>query len=76
MATDSRQQPGNRALQVQAAETLLAVGKADEGLALLQRVLDREPTHAGAHRALADYYDKQGQPDRAKQHRRLAAGSP
>jgi Tfp pilus assembly protein PilF len=38
----------------------------------LARVLERHPDHRGAHAALADYYDRIGQPARAAEHRQRA----
>jgi predicted Zn-dependent protease len=72
LAVDSNQQPRNLDLRVRAAAALLDVGKAEQGLALLQHVLERAPENAAAHAVLADYYTKQGQPDRAKYHRRFS----
>lgn len=72
LAVDSKQQPGNLALQLRAAAALLDVGKAEQGLDLVQRVLRRDANNAAAHGVLADYYQKLGQSDRASFHRRLA----
>ena len=52
----------------------LAGPQAPQGLDLLGRVLDKHPEHAGAHAALAEYYERIGQPGRAAEHRRRAAG--
>jgi tetratricopeptide (TPR) repeat protein len=46
-----------------------------EGVAWLQSVLRYEPDHAGAHRALADYYTKVGELKLAHRHRRRAAAA-
>jgi predicted Zn-dependent protease len=72
MAVDSKQQPGNVALHVRAAAALLDVGKAEQGLDLVQRVLRGDANNTAAHGVLADYYQKLGQNDRASFHRRLA----
>jgi predicted Zn-dependent protease len=69
-------QPDNLALQVRAAEALLADGKTEQGLALLQKVLRRDPANGPAHRALARHYDRHGQPDKAVEHRRRAGRGP
>jgi tetratricopeptide (TPR) repeat protein len=69
---DSQQQLGNEAMQMRAAAALLDVGRSEQGLDLVQRVLRRDANNAAAHRVLADYYQKLGQKDRASFHRRLA----
>jgi hypothetical protein len=35
--------------------------------------LEHNPVHQQAHRALADHYEKKGQPDQAAPHRRYSA---
>jgi predicted Zn-dependent protease len=76
LAVDSTQQPENLQLKLRAAAALLAVGKSDQGLTLLKRVLDNDADHPGANAVLADYYEKQGQADRAKYHRGIAGKAP
>ena len=46
-----------------------------EGVSWLQSVLQYEPQHAGAHAALARYYEKVGDRELARRHRRGTAGS-
>jgi predicted Zn-dependent protease len=70
--------PDDPDVQVRAARAWLA-GSGPEvrrGLELLGRLLERHPDHAGAHRALAEYYERAGQPQRAAEHRRRAGGQP
>ena len=62
----------NPAFRVWVAETRLGAGKADEALRLLEKVLQDDPDYAPAHRVLAVYYEKQGQSDKAAEHRRRA----
>jgi predicted Zn-dependent protease len=69
-------QPDNLALHVQLAEDLLRAGHTNDGLAILQRVLQRDPTFAPAHRALAEHFERAGNPKLAAEHRRLAGQSP
>jgi tetratricopeptide (TPR) repeat protein len=69
---DSNQQPDNLDLRVRAAGALLAVDRAEEARGLLESVLARDPVNPAAHRALADCYEKQGQTERAAEHRRRA----
>jgi predicted Zn-dependent protease len=67
-----KSQPDNLDLQVRLAESLLGDGHVQDGLDQLQAVLNRDPWFRPAHRALADYFQKSGQPARAAEHRRLA----
>jgi predicted Zn-dependent protease len=69
-------QPDNLALHVQLAEDLLRAGHTNDGLAVLDQVLRRDPKFAPAHRALADYFERAGKPELAAEHRRLAGQSP
>jgi Tfp pilus assembly protein PilF len=41
---------------------------------LLQPVLQEDPTNAAAHALLAAHYEKQGEPQKAAEHRQLASG--
>jgi predicted Zn-dependent protease len=75
LVVDSNQQPDNLALHVRAARALFDIGRTPDALARLDRVLARDAAYAPAHRALADYYDRQGRPDQAREHRRKA-GTP
>jgi Tfp pilus assembly protein PilF len=50
----------------------LSTGQATEGLRWLQSALDEDPHYAPAHRALAEYFDRTGDPGQAAQHRQLA----
>jgi predicted Zn-dependent protease len=60
----------NISAQARLAEEMLNAGQSENGLRLLARLLEHDPNCAVAHRVLADYYDKQGQPERAAEHRR------
>jgi tetratricopeptide (TPR) repeat protein len=71
-----RTQPDNLDLRVRLAESLLAEGDTQDGLNLLSGALALDPRFRPAHRALAAHYEKQGQPDRAAEHRRLAGPDP
>ncbi len=62
----------NPAFRVWVAETRLNAGKSEEALRLLDKVLLEDPDYALAHRVLAAYYQKQGQADKAAEHRRRA----
>jgi tetratricopeptide (TPR) repeat protein len=71
-----RTQPDNLDLRVRLAESLLADGNTQDGLSLLGAVLAIDGRFRPAHRALAAHYEKQGQPDKAAEHRRLAGPDP
>ena len=49
---------------------LLEVGNERQGLYWLDRALEREPGHQGAHAALAAHYEKKGNSEGAAAHRR------
>jgi predicted Zn-dependent protease len=68
--------PDDVDLCCQVAQMFLRYGDEQEGLRWLSTILHNHPHHAPSHRALADYYDKQGQADRAAEHRRLAGMTP
>jgi predicted Zn-dependent protease len=61
------------AVQLRRAELLLHVGQANEALSLLRAILEEDPGHAGAHFLLASYYEKQGELQKAAEHRRRAS---
>jgi predicted Zn-dependent protease len=62
----------NPGLMLRAAESLLAVGKSEEAIRLVDKVLEQYPDCPAAHRLLAGYYEKHGQTARAVEHRRRA----
>jgi Tfp pilus assembly protein PilF len=51
---------------------LLRNGMEDEGVRWLVAALHQDPDHAATHRALADYFERKGQPGRAAAHRAVA----
>jgi len=63
-------------IEVRLAEGMLEAGKTEDALRLLRKILEREPDCAAAHRLLAAYYEKEGQPERAAEHRRRAGPTP
>lgn len=67
-----KNQPQNLELQTRLGLSLLQDGHQQDGLALLNSVLERDPWFRPVHKALADYYAKIGVQDRAAEHRRLA----
>ena len=70
--------PNDPDLRCQIGVIFLRHGLETEGLRWLNLALELQPGYRPAHEALADYYEKHGQPDRAAQHRRVVqkGGSP
>ena len=68
--------PDHVNVQVRLAEEMLNAGKSDDAVRLLKRVVSLDPDCAAAHRLLAAYYEKEGQPERAADHRRRAGPTP
>jgi tetratricopeptide (TPR) repeat protein len=66
------EQPLDPALHVEMAVLLLRSGHDDLAERWLLSALDLDPRYAPAHAALARYYQRKGDRDRAEQHRRLA----
>ena len=60
----------NPASATEIGTQLLAIGQDRRGLYWLDQALIRDPNHAPAHRALAEYYEKKGDSERAAVHRR------
>jgi predicted Zn-dependent protease len=75
LRVDSLQEPNNVKLQMEAAEALLEVDRGEDALPLLQAILARDPNHSGAHRLLAAFFEKTGQPAQAAAHRARAAAA-
>jgi tetratricopeptide (TPR) repeat protein len=61
----------NVALRYEIALDLLRLGREQDGVAALFLVLEQDPRHGPAHAALADYFERTGQADRAARHRRF-----
>ena len=55
---------------------LLDLGRKQQGIYWLEQALQRDPRHQASHKALADYYEKQGEPERAAVHRRMLRKAP
>jgi predicted Zn-dependent protease len=72
MAADAA--PETVAMRVQIAEAMLGMGRLTEAKEQLDKVVAETPEFGPAHRVLAIYFDRTNQPDRAAEHRRLAAG--
>ncbi|TMQ32268.1 MAG: tetratricopeptide repeat protein, partial [Planctomycetota bacterium] len=66
--------PRNPDLRYEAGVICLRNGQAQEGLRWLSGALQIDPQHGPTHQALADYYEKAGEPETAARHRQKAAG--
>lgn len=64
--------PHDAALRCEAGLVLLRNGLETEGLRWLNSALEEDPRHTPTHQALADYYTRTGNSERAEHHRRLA----
>jgi tetratricopeptide (TPR) repeat protein len=64
--------PDAPGIRLQRAECYLAGGREEEALRLLAPLLNDASARAAAHTLLAAYYERQGQTERAAEHRRLA----
>jgi tetratricopeptide (TPR) repeat protein len=73
LVLQTNREPRNLALRFEAALALLRLGRERDGVAGLFVVLEQDPRHGPAHAALADYFERAGQPRRAARHRRAAA---
>jgi tetratricopeptide (TPR) repeat protein len=60
------------ALRHEAGVITLRLGRRQEALAWFERALIENPNHKATHQALADYYERGGQPAVARRHRLLA----
>jgi tetratricopeptide (TPR) repeat protein len=72
LSRDIAAKPHDPALRCEAGLLLLRNGLESEGLRWLESALVEYPRHAATHQALADYYQRAGYSELAKQHRRLA----
>jgi tetratricopeptide (TPR) repeat protein len=62
--------PDDPALYQEVGSILLQLGKDSDGVRSLQIALTIDPKHRATHAALADYYEKKGDKDRAAEHRK------
>jgi tetratricopeptide (TPR) repeat protein len=70
---EANRNPTDVALRYEIALEQMRLGREREGVAALFLVLEQQPRHGPAHTALADYFERTGQPARAARHRRAAA---
>jgi tetratricopeptide (TPR) repeat protein len=67
-----QQSPFDPTLQCRAGVIAMRSGDPKEGLRWLESALELDPNYAPAHEALADYYQRIGDPGRAARHREKA----
>lgn len=72
LIADVRKRPTDLGLRCEIGEMLIRYRSREEGLSWLNSVLQYDQGHRGAHRALADYFSKNGDVGLADEHRRLA----
>jgi tetratricopeptide (TPR) repeat protein len=66
-------EPRNVALRFDTSVQLIRFGRVLEGVGGLYLLLEQQPGHGPAHAALADYFERTGQPARAARHRRASS---
>lgn len=74
-AMDAQQQDDPE-VKLRAARGLLEIGRPEKAKKHLDMILAKYPHHAGAHAALADYFERSGQTKQAAHHRRMAQRGP
>jgi predicted Zn-dependent protease len=70
------QRDTNLVLQGRVVDALLAAGHMPEAIRFLNNIVRESPSAAAPHQLLASLYEKQGQPERAAEHRRRAGLKP
>jgi tetratricopeptide (TPR) repeat protein len=76
MNKEISQRPQDPKLLCEAGILSLRYGEHKAGLQWLYRALKYDPHYADAHQVLADYYERNGDPGRASQYRKLASPAP
>jgi tetratricopeptide (TPR) repeat protein len=71
---ECRNEPDNATPRYQAGVLSLKLGREPEAAMWFQRALWIDPKHQPTHEAMADYFDKHHDPQRAAYHRKKAAG--
>lgn len=75
LTLQANRDPHNTALRYEIAAKLMRLGRERDGVAALYLVLEQQPRHGPAHAALADYFERVGQANRAARHHRAAPES-
>jgi tetratricopeptide (TPR) repeat protein len=72
----ANREPGNVTLRWEVGRELMRLGRDEDAVGVLLFVVEQQPRLGPAHAALADYFERTGQPDRAARHRRASFPSP
>jgi tetratricopeptide (TPR) repeat protein len=72
LTREIKRNPTDVGLRYEIGTLLIRYRSREDGVGWLQSVLQYDPNHLGAHRALAEYYAKVGDAKLAEQHRRFA----
>ena len=75
MTLQAKREPFNSSLRFDIGRKLMALGREQDGVAALMTLVDLDPRNAQAHEALAEYFERAGQTDRALRHRRAQSSS-
>lgn len=73
LTLQSNRDQHNVALRYEAAAKMMRLGRERDSVSALYYILDLQPRHRPSHAALADYFERVGQSDRAARHRSAAA---
>jgi tetratricopeptide (TPR) repeat protein len=71
----ANREPANVTLRWEIGRELMRLGRDEDAVGVLLFVVEQQPRLAPAHAALADYFERTGQPDRAARHRRATLPS-
>ncbi|MCI0359913.1 MAG: tetratricopeptide repeat protein [Planctomycetaceae bacterium] len=69
-------EPNNADLRCEAGLILMKQGLLPAGAAWLKSAVQIDPNHQAAHRGLAEFYTRIGQPDQARRHQQIAGQHP
>jgi predicted Zn-dependent protease len=75
MTSQARREPLNSSLRMEIARKLMALGREQDGVAALMTLIDLDSRHEPAHEALAEFFERTGQTERALRHRRAQSPS-
>jgi tetratricopeptide (TPR) repeat protein len=71
LVREVNQKPNDPALRYEAGMIFLRNGFTQDGLDWLSTALDVDPNHRPTHQALADYFERKGEQERARYHRQF-----
>jgi tetratricopeptide (TPR) repeat protein len=75
LSSQAKREPHNVSLHYEIGKRLMDLGREQDAVAAFALVVELDPRHVAAHEALADYYERTGQPGRAGPHRRAGPTS-